>query len=76
MRGPRGLVHAIGLVYAADAVFEIVGTVVDVETIATGRKIRELRRLQKAYGRGRWRKRKGVARIRLSDGSLHTAEIH
>jgi hypothetical protein len=63
-------------VYAAGSVFEIVGTVVDVETIATGREIRELRRLQKAYGRGRWRKRKGVARIRLSDGSLHTAEVH
>lgn len=56
--------------------FEIVGTVVDVDTIATGREIRELRRLQKAYGRGRWRKRKGIARIRLNDGSLHTAEVH
>jgi hypothetical protein len=28
------------------------------------------------YGRGRWRKRKGIARVRLSDGSIHVAELH
>ena len=56
--------------------FEIVGPLVDVETIAIGREIRELARLQKAHGRGRWRKHKGIARIRLDDGSLHTAEVH
>jgi hypothetical protein len=57
-------------------VFDILGTIVDVETIATGRGIRELRRLQKTLGRGRWRKRKGIARIRLRDASIHTAEVH
>jgi len=57
-------------------VFDIVGPIVNVETIATGREIREIRRLQKAYGKGRWRKRKGIARIKLRDGSVHTAEIH
>jgi hypothetical protein len=57
-------------------VFEIVGPIVDVETIAMGRAIRELRRLQKVYGKGRWRKRKGIARIKLPDGSIHTAEVH
>jgi hypothetical protein len=56
--------------------FEFVGPLVNVETIATGRKIRELPRLRKAYGTGRWRKRKGIGRIRLQDGSLHTAEVH
>jgi hypothetical protein len=55
-------------------VLEIVGAIVDVETIAFGRGIRELRRLEKAYGKGRWRKKKGIARIRLADGS--TAEVH
>jgi hypothetical protein len=57
-------------------VFEILGTIVEIETIATGRAIRELRRLQKAYGRGQWRKRKEIARIRLRHGSIHTAEVH
>ena len=58
------------------SVFKILGPMVNVETIAAGRAIRELRRLQKAYGRARWRKRKGIARIQLSDGSIHTAEVH
>ena len=35
-----------------------------------------LRRLRRIYGRGRWRKRKGIARVRLSDGSIHLAELH
>jgi hypothetical protein len=41
--------------------FEIVGDIVQVETIATGRRIRDLPRLRRLYGRGRWRKLKGVA---------------
>ena len=56
--------------------FEIIGPLVNVETIAVGKEIRELARLQKAYGKGRWRKRKGVGRIKLQNGSVHTAEIH
>lgn len=54
----------------------IIGPVADLETIARGTGIRELPRLRKAYGPGRWRKRKGIAKIRLQDGSVRTAEIH
>jgi hypothetical protein len=36
----------------------------------------EIARLRRIYGRGRWRKRKGIARLRLSDGTIRTAEIH
>lgn len=56
--------------------FEILDRLKDVETIATGKGIRELRRLQRVYGRGRWRKRKGVSRVRLSDGAVRVAELH
>jgi hypothetical protein len=56
--------------------FELVGSIRNVETIGTGREIRELPRLRRRHGRGRWRKRKGVARVRLQDGTVHTAEIH
>ncbi|MBW1992351.1 MAG: hypothetical protein JRI59_09610 [Deltaproteobacteria bacterium] len=56
--------------------FEIVGEITSVETFAPGRGIRELSRLKKIYGKGRWRKRKGIALVRLPDGSLHRAEIH
>ena len=56
--------------------FEIVGEITHVETFAIGTSIRELPRLRKFYGRGRWRKRKGIARVRLSDGTVRLAEVH
>jgi hypothetical protein len=56
--------------------FVVIGAILEQETIAAGRGIRELARLRKFYGTGRWRKRKGIARIRLDDGTLRTAEIH
>jgi hypothetical protein len=56
--------------------FELVGDVTNVETIATGRAIRELPRLRRLYGTGRWRKMKGSARIRLKDGRIRRAELH
>jgi len=56
--------------------FDILGDITDSELIAAGREIRELARLKKFYGVGRWRKMKGHARVRLSDGSVCKAEIH
>jgi hypothetical protein len=56
--------------------FEILGEISQVETFAAGSGIREIARLRRIYGRGRWRKRKGVARVRLADGSIHVAELH
>jgi hypothetical protein len=56
--------------------FEILGEISNIETFATGSGIREIARLRRVYGRGRWRKRKGIGRVRLSDGSVHLAEIH
>jgi hypothetical protein len=56
--------------------FEILGPITNQETIATGSGIREIRRLRRAYGRARWRKRKGVARVRLADGTIARAELH
>jgi hypothetical protein len=56
--------------------FEILGQILEVETFATGSGIREIARLRRIYGRGRWRKRKGIARIRLPNGSVHLAQLH
>jgi len=56
--------------------FELVGEITDVETIASGRAIRERKRLWKFFGRGRWRKKKGTATVRLIDATICTAEIH
>ncbi len=56
--------------------FEIVGPITDVETIAAGRSIRQLSRLRRQYGQGRWRKVKGIATVRVAGGELRRAEIH
>jgi len=56
--------------------FELVGPIQERSTIAVGPSIRELARLRRRYGRGRWRKMKGIAKVRLTDGSIHTAEVH
>ncbi len=56
--------------------FSVVGEITHVETFAIGSGIREIARLRKRYGHGRWRKRKGIAKVRLEDGSEHVAEVH
>lgn len=58
--------------------FTVVGAITHIETFAVGADMREVERLRKLYGRGRgrWRKRKGIARVRLADNSIHLAEVH
>ncbi|MCB0167015.1 MAG: hypothetical protein KDI79_22500 [Anaerolineae bacterium] len=56
--------------------FEIIGEITEIEIIAVGSSIRDIARLRKQYGRGRWRKLKGVAMVRLSDDRVRQAEIH
>jgi hypothetical protein len=50
--------------------FEILGEISDIETFAVGSGIGEIARLRRVYGRGRWRKRKGIARVKLADGTI------
>ena len=56
--------------------FEILGEITHVETFAAGSSIREIVRLRRLYGGGRWRKRKGIASVRLEDGMVLLAEVH
>ena len=56
--------------------FQLVGPIEAIQTIAVGPRIRGLARLRRRFGRGRWRKMKGVARVRLIDCTIHTAEVH
>lgn len=55
---------------------EILGAIENIETIAAGHAISDIPRLRRRYGRGRWRKRKGIARVRLPDGHTQRAEVH
>ncbi len=56
--------------------FELISTITDIEKIAVTNSIRELSDLEKRFGRGRRRKLKGVATVRLSDDTIRCAEIH
>jgi hypothetical protein len=56
--------------------FEIVGDIAEIETIAVGSKIREIARLRRQFGQGRWRKLKGVATVRLKNGRIRKVELH
>jgi hypothetical protein len=56
--------------------FDVVGTIAQVETIAAGLSIKVRSFLRKTYGRGRWRKLKGVATVRLPNGKLRRVELH
>lgn len=56
--------------------FDIIGKVENAQTFASGSGIREIERLRKVYGPGRWRKRKGAATVQFEDGSLRQVELH
>ena len=56
--------------------FEIISEIIHIEIIAVGSAIREITRLRKRYGKGRWRKMKGVASIQLANGQVRLAELH
>lgn len=56
--------------------FELIGEITNIEIIAAGNGIRDLPRLRKMYGKGRWRKLKGQCHIRLRTGRIRLAELH
>ena len=56
--------------------FEVVGSIQHGGTIAAGLGVKVRSFLRKAYGRGRWRKMKGIATVRLANGNLRRVELH
>jgi hypothetical protein len=56
--------------------FEINGETENIEEIAAGGRIRDIMRIQKQYGTGRWRKFKGLAMVQLQSGKLRKGELH
>jgi hypothetical protein len=56
--------------------YELIGSVVSVETIARGSAVQQRDRLNRQFGKGRWRKLKGVGLVRFPDGNIEWAEIH
>ena len=56
--------------------FEIVSDITEIETIASGRGVKDRARLSSKYGKSRWRKLKGIASVRLISGKIRLAEVH
>ena len=56
--------------------FEIIDNIENIEVISKGRGIRDLKRLNKMYGKGSWRKLKGITTIKLRNGKIKRAELH
>lgn len=56
--------------------FEVIGEIKSIQSIAPGSGIRILAVLRKRYGRARWRKLKGTAKVRLADGEMRSVDIH
>jgi len=56
--------------------FEIISEVTNIEIIAVEKSIREIERLHRDYGNGRWRKMKGIATVRRDNGSIKVVELH
>ena len=56
--------------------FEIIGDITNIEVVAVRYSIRDIARLRRLYGYGRWRKLKGIATIRLWNGMIRKAEVH
>ena len=71
-----GFIPRTGGARAVNEVFEIVGQITDIQTIAAGSGIREIKILRKRFGPGRWRKRKGTAQVKLQSGRIRLAELH
>lgn len=56
--------------------FKLVSQITNIETIAIGNSIRDLARLNRTHGKGRWRKLKGIATVELPSGKIRLAEVH
>ncbi len=56
--------------------FRLVSEITNTEIIARGKSIRDLARLNQTYGKGRWRKLKGIATVELPSGRIRVAEVH
>jgi hypothetical protein len=55
---------------------ELLSELSAIEIIAVNLSIRERRQLQAQFGGRRWRKLKGIGRVRFPNGEIHWAEVH
>ena len=56
--------------------FTLVSEITNIELIAVNKSIRDLLRLNRTYGKDRWRKLKDVVDVELPSGRIRLAEVH
>jgi len=56
--------------------FTIISNIKNIETIASGHSVHIKNYLDESYGKGKWRKMKGFATVKLHSGQIKNAEIH
>lgn len=56
--------------------FELISEITAIEIIAVGSNIHDLAQLQRQFGKGRWRKLKGIGNVRFQNGQLRKVELH
>lgn len=56
--------------------FQLLSEIENIETVAVGGRIRDIMRLRRQFGPGRWRKLNGIARVQLASGNVRMAEVH
>jgi hypothetical protein len=56
--------------------YELIGEIHNIETIARGPSVHQRGRLTRRFGKGNWRKLKGVALVRGPGGIMRWTELH
>ena len=56
--------------------FKLLGEITDIQTIAKGKGVDIREQLNRAYGRGNWRKLKGIATVEYDNGQVWLVELH
>jgi hypothetical protein len=56
--------------------FKLLGEIIHLEVIAKGTGVQARHYLVRKYGRGNWRKMKGIALVEYENGDICYAELH
>ena len=64
------------MLYRMGSDFELLGELTAIESIASNLSIRERRRLREQFGGRRWRKLKGIGRVRFPNHEVRLVELH
>ena len=56
--------------------YQLLSEIRNVERIARGTSVQQRQRLSESFGKGAWRKMKGIGLVRYPNGNIRWAELH